>query len=51
LEQVLEAVNETTVRSILKLFHHILQADEVLDVDIWLVCEVFGCWIQVDIET
>lgn len=48
---VLEAVDESAVRTEPYLFHDIFERDEIFDVDVGLVGEIFGGRVEVDVET
>ena len=45
---LLEAVDQSPVRPKLKILHHLLQADEVLDVDRRRVFKLVCCWVEVE---
>lgn len=47
---VLEAVDEPAVGAQPYLFHDVLERDEVFDVDVGLVGEIFGRRVEVDVE-
>jgi len=48
---ILEAIDETTVRPEAHLLHDIFQGDEIFDVEIWLVDELLRCWVEIDVKT
>ena len=47
---VLEAIDQAPIGTQSHLFHYIFQGDEVFDVQIWFVGEIFCCRIKVDVE-
>ena len=51
LKEEFEAINQAAVRPKGHFFHDIFEADEVFDIEIWLVGEVVSCWVKVDVET
>jgi hypothetical protein len=51
LKEEFKAIDQAAVRPKGHFFHNIFEADEVFDVEIWLVGEVVGCWVKVDVET
>ena len=47
---VLEAVDEPAVRTQPYLFHDVFERDEIFDVDVGLIDEIFGRRVEVDVE-
>jgi len=48
---MLETIYQPAIRSQAHFFHNILERYELFDVQVWLIGKVFGCWVEVDIET